>query len=1310
MAVLNDASASITALFKYYHSDRSRFYPAISTATAYADEFFAVTIHTDYITNSNGHTVIRFHRDSDATWLSWGMRDVSDSSAPAAVTGSGTGDLARLGDKIYFSNYDDDVHMAQVRRSAGDSDSDFLWKAGLPDPNATKVISRCDTTANWTYDDGSGTGSASLDRTPSHRLYGDAALQFTQEVSGSTATLTFSITAATGAVMNMDAFDDGSSSSDTDFIAFNVFRFDKNAIKALKIMLSTDNGGGFTNFFYAPLAEADDDSLKDQEESATWAQWDFQQNTSMAQWGINPYDNQFFRVRIRKQTFAMNGSPAGWSAITSVGFAMEADTQASASNPAKITINDLIMLKTPPIAKDYSIQWNSFEEQDPNSSNGWVTSTAPVTKASFNRRLTKEGVSCLIVSGNATTAAVSIEFDTGQDFVTFPDGVTANTACVLSMNCGWLGASKGIATYPIINWGLFTAPRLRFYSGGQEFAGGNYMQCTFGMGASLRGGLLKKKVRFHPDSTTGSWVKQGTGCDWTDITRIDIYGPRYNSSANSTSYYMDDLKLEWPKAQKIVNAFEPLDLIALTAIDQWADTNLKDYAWVADLATDAAEFLLKTTKYKTYGYGHVTYPDFEHSSLGIAGLTVRAYGSKPCGMTIQRDKTAFGGDIGINLDEYKHAVIQMPPVWDWSNDQFGFIKYETIASSLNDKFKIWIAAEKPEMVSEIKIRFHGNDGSGDGDLNNYYEYTITGQELYQALSVGAAQITGTKQLQKIMETEGKLPESAEAVVKGDRILRALRNYDQLSKNDLIWLTNWFTHPYNKQEIQGIFKHSMQYLGKDRGGWPSAIFEWNKKDMILVRSGEAGKTPDWSDIRAQSFEVTATGNEAAVCFDNLTMINQGALSGEFYYKVAVEDKDGYLSNTSEPSDKILVDNKDVQLTDIFVPTTGDQLRVENKKIFRLGGKSTVWRHVGDLAPDKNSFLDRKKEEDLGLVMPADTFGPPRAKVIKAIANTMYYGNCISRLGETFPYRVYRSEPYCGYQVNDFASIDIPETMGKGVTAIEQYYNHVVIWTPDSMWSTTIGLDTPPVFRSEKGCIARRSVAIHDKGLIWLSREGLMIGNISSVDDTFFLPINDIFKTYTEDQLENAIGFIKDNYYYLFYDVTNRKGLCCYLPERLFSELTGTADATGPFDVTSLCLWRGGTDDDKIYYGRSNGEIYTMFDGDTDNGTAIWTHFRTKDFSDPGIMYDKELLAGYLSLAKIGTETPTLTINAVCNQSSVDTMPTITATSTAFRSYVKKAAQGDYGQFIGLEGKGLNRHKIAHLSMKITPKPDNEYFND
>ena len=407
MAPIATSATSVTALYKYYHSDRSEFYPIVTAALHYPDEFYAVTVHSDYITNSSGQTVVRFIKDTAGQQLSYDLRDTVNTAAPAAILGSTVGDLERLNDKIFYSNYDDEVKMIRVRKSSGDTASNLLYSAGIPDPNAKKVISRCEDTANWTYSAGGGSGDGEIDRAVSHRLEGDGALRFYQETYNKTATLTYSVTAATGAVINLDNFEDGTTSSATDFITFNIYRYDKKAIKELKVMFSTDNGGAFTNYFFVPLVQGENTDLEDNDESAPWSQWDFQQNTPMSQWGINPYDNQLFRIRVRKQWFAQVGSPPGWSSITTVRVSLVADSQASSDNPAMVTIDDIQLLKTPPIAKDYRVQWASFEEEEVGSTYGWLNNTATLTRCDFNRQLAKEGVSCLIVSGGNSTAGAA---------------------------------------------------------------------------------------------------------------------------------------------------------------------------------------------------------------------------------------------------------------------------------------------------------------------------------------------------------------------------------------------------------------------------------------------------------------------------------------------------------------------------------------------------------------------------------------------------------------------------------------------------------------------------------------------------------------------------------------------------------------------------------------------------------------------------------------------------------------------------------------------------------------------------------------
>lgn len=216
---------------------------------------------------------------------------------------------------------------------------------------------------------------------------------------------------------------------------------------------------------------------------------------------------------------------------------------------------------------------------------------------------------------------------------------------------------------------------------------------------------------------------------------------------------------------------------------------------------------------------------------------------------------------------------------------------------------------------------------------------------------------------------------------------------------------------------------------------------------------------------------------------------------------------------------------------------------------------------------------------------------------------------------------------------------------------------------------------------------------------------MLGNISQIDDNFFRPVNKLFESYTNAQLSNAIGFCIGQYYYLFYNQNattgTGNGICCYLPERQFSELSG------PFDITSFMKWDGAGDSNEIYIGRNNGKIYRLFYGETDDSTAITTTLRTRDFSYPGIQYDKWLKSFYLSVAKMGTTDVVVTPIVYVNGTAKETMPIWTATTTTVRTYVQPAVMGDEGTHLGMGLSVTGPHKITEMSMKVEIEEDVEY---
>lgn len=1265
MTAINEMSSNVTAMFKYYHTDVSEFLTANGTATQYPHDFFAVTVHTTTTTN---RTMLHFAKDSAGVWKSNTMNDASTSVA-VSLTGSAIGSFQRVIDRLYFGDELNDLKMILPRTSAGDTGVNTVYKAGLPDPNAELVLDRMTETGSWVLG-GDGTSTAGVDRMPTHRLYGTGGIFMTQE----TDTKTSSLTLLLSDTADLSTFSDGTSIGANDYICFNVYRFAKRPISQLMLVIGCDSTAAtWTNYFYVPITMPYNTELNDLETSAAWDAYEFKQNTIMAEWDLNPYDNEFFRVKIRRSNFAVAGTPT-WTNVHKYRFELRAGTQASASNPAKITLNDLKVLKAGPTTSPFRVQWLQFEEQESGSTSGWqfTASHTPVTK--FNREMAKEGVSCIKLNGGgANSPCASIDFNTPKDFVTFADGQTAINSCLLRYQMAWRGqgAPAQLIAANVFDYTKYTHPAIRFIDGSSE-----WKQARIGVNANMVGGGVPLQIRFNTAAGTSLWTGSGNPMDWTDVQRVELYGPYYDGTAIESYYFIDDMRLEFPKAMRPVNLFEPVDLHLLNLATDFVQAYLPAFAKIAEVGNYFAQSYLRKTKYKTHGYGVMTYPDYEHSSFGLSGCTLACGGGmQPFGVTMEID-----GDTAVDLDNYYIPTFNPVNEWSWPG-KWGNIEFETIPAGTEDEFILWIARkpEKKQDLHELVVKIHAADGS-NANMKNYWEYRISGQALDTKLN---------DQMRKEKETV-KMAEGWQRVI------------ENVSMFDLATMANNIT--MNPKEVKEFISDTVISLGKDRGGWPAGYIKWKKSDMTPIRDG-TNTTMSWGNVRGHTFEITSVGGGATVTIDNFMMRRQGALEGTYWYKILCEDDQGFLSPSSEPTQKVTVEREDIQLNNIYVPTETDRNRVLNKKIYRLGGTSTEWRHVGDLDPAKQTWLDNKTDDKVGLVLPSEAYAPPKAKVIKAIGNTMYYGNVTDRLGIKYPYRIYRSQGFCPYRVSDFDATDIPEKKGAGITGIEEWFQYLMAWTPDGLYTVDKMFTQAPIRRSDKGCIADKSIQVTPYGVIWLSRDGLMMGNVSQTDDKFFKPINPIFDSYTEDDLANAIGVYREDYYYLFFDPLNASGgrvACCYLPDRLFSEFQSDA-----FDVKSVCQWQGDTDNNLIYIGRSNGEIAQFLDGETDNGTAIWTDLRTKDFTEPGIQHDKYARALYVSVAKLGSANSTLTPYFFAGQSSIDTAPVKSAETTAFKTIVAKATQGDYGTHLGVRITGSHMHKISEMLLKIETEEDVEF---
>ncbi len=1276
MGAINETCADVTALYKFYHTNREKFYPAVAGATEQPDEFYAVTLATG---DTSSQSIIKFTKDENSAWESYALRseDSTSSETPTAiatVTGTDSGMFARMRGKTYYTNGQDHVKQIRARVSSDDSMAKFLYTAGVPDPNAFMQFNSMDNTGESTYYNGAGAGSANVSLSVQHRREGIGAVVFTQETSSQTSILL--ITAITSLKKNWTKFQDGTDCGNRDFVAFEIYRFDKKVINEIEIRCGNISATGTalgTNYFNAYVCVTGTITMTD---GTTWDNWAPAQTTVQAKWANNPYDNQIFRVRIRKDFFGKNGT-ASWTAIDTVQFSLKSGGNASTTRPAKIAIDNIRILKTPPEVKNFVIQCATMERTEDGSTLGWLANTATGAQAEFNYNFAREGMTCIGVPEDTTA---TLTFDSSKDLATYPDGTTSDITSVLRVNVVWKPFTNAAAW----NFGNLTAPTIRFIDTGNHSA-----YCTMVTLGNLGGGGISKQVPMKladtPATGDGTW-HQGTGFDWTVIKKIKIVGPSMSGTSIET-YYFDDLKIGRPlDAMRPVFIFEPIELFAVDLASEMAGSILKDYAWVFDLIGDGVKWLFGTMSWSTHGEGYMVYPDYEHSSIGIAGCTLNSYGSK-----------AFGADFRFNvtqdLTKYTIPTVLWPWEWDPESGKFGLVGFTEIPASGNDKFSIWIAIpeDKIQQVTNISLKIYGDNG-GLIDKENFLEYNLTTSELK---AIVRQQTKNTKNFNTMFEDlkEGlnKNPFDVFNMFGG---LMGQENAD-------IFLPNQVS------EIGDFVSEGLKALGRDRGGWPYGTFEWKRSDMITVESGGA-RNLDLTAVRGIGIEITGKAGGAQACFDNFYMNKIGGLSGKYWYKVMLEDAEGNLSAASEASYPVTLSSEDAVLSNVYVPTGPNKHRVKNKRIYRMGGDSTDWRHAGNCGVNLSKYFDGIVDDKMGSLKPPNAFMPPRCKVMKAIGNIMYFANITKdRLDEVYPYRMYKSEPFIPFRVRDFDAIDIPEDKGAGIVNFEEYYNQLAIWTPDSLWTIPVGFRGVPQHRSTKGLIARDTVAKSDYGLIWLSREGIMLGSISKVDENFFKPINKIFTDYikanSEDALSDARGFVLGQYYYLFYDFDDTgtgKGVCCYLPERTFSELEG------PFDMRSFCKWDGGEDQNDIYYGRSDGKIFKLFSGENDNGTAISTMLKTRDFSQPGIQYDKWLRAFYLSMGKMGSADSTIVPKVYINETSKDTMPQWTATTTTVQTFVQPAIQGDEGTHISVALSGSGSHKITEMVLKIEVEDDVE----
>jgi len=301
---LVEASRVLALHRAIYLDESSEMYAAITTSLRYYD--------------TSGETPV---------WTEFTM------PTEAPLTTGLVGEFRSFKNKTYYTNYTDPVYMIRPGETV-------VTQAGLPDPNAKKDIQLCDDYSEWAV---SGTGSScGDDANVYHFTQGTGGVYLANSTAAQVTTLSITVS------LDLTTFEDGSASDLEDYIAFSAFRFDKLAIEYLAIEL----GVGVTpasNYFSCYVYQ--DTGISG---------WMFspKQKTMFARWANDPEGYRLFDVKLRKKWFTANGTADkdnDWDSITQVRIKLKAGQSASASCLAKVTIDNIRLLKWPIVSGPYKI-------------------------------------------------------------------------------------------------------------------------------------------------------------------------------------------------------------------------------------------------------------------------------------------------------------------------------------------------------------------------------------------------------------------------------------------------------------------------------------------------------------------------------------------------------------------------------------------------------------------------------------------------------------------------------------------------------------------------------------------------------------------------------------------------------------------------------------------------------------------------------------------------------------------------------------------------------------------------------------------
>jgi len=1021
-------------------------------------------------------------------------------------------------------------------------------------------------------------------------------------------------------------------------------------------------GTNFTNYYYCPVY-VDTDFIADD-----WDSFSPRQTSMIARWANDPDDFKIFDIKLRKKWFGSVGSP-DWTDVRAIRLRLKASGQASTSEPAQVTVDYIRLLKTPPICAPYEKQIAEFERTEAWSSNlgtpQWIDYWS------------SKGVACLKLRANEVVTLTQ-----SMDLSEYADGVAVGSDDVIQIDVGAVTGSTSLTLTVVFTDG---SARIKTF--------------TMGILAILQGaGVTRQK----PLSDFGAGA-----FDWSDVASITI-----------TNYlggvvWIDNLRIGPAKPQKLIDPFMPLDLIAIEELGEYLEPWLRDHPTVAAIAGTIAEWYTAHW-YSISGDGAHIYPDWEHDSvgagLGVGGLTIGAAGGCAYAMTIKRK---------YNLDISKYSVWSASGTWyaltwaNWQAGTWGWLKRTDISTTDNDEFQLRVSSPDWSAVHELKITMYSDSHGGSApvapeistratkqmDSDRYWEYTVDYGQIQE-------KILQFQNIQKtLVDMYNKVKDG------GDDLTRAYYEHMMMETGGL-----------TDQDTD-----KLAYIGEDEEGWHTFLLRWKFKDLIWHPKEGVSGAPAKQYLAGYQLAVTAGGKVAKLNFNDWTLQAKGALKGKYWYRIVYEDDEGYYSAPSDISNAIECTGSDAIISGIQDVSTVDT-RIRSKALLRLGGlHAGVWSKVKDLAPDMTSTVDKLSDDDVMPFTEEFYYPPPKARYMRVLGNHAWYINIKDRWNREKPSRGYKSRAFAPFQVGDYDCFDIRPEDGDELTGIGEYMGLVVLTKDHSIWTMDKELSQAPMLRTEEaGIIAAKSLCIGSYGIIGMSHKGVIRGNLTQWNFTFGNDIRGAHSDISTEALANAVGFVRDDYYYIFFGSdTNNLGYACYLP---------TGQWVGLRNITceAVCLLEGSGEYNRVLYGDHVGYVNYMFKGDTDFGQAIASQFHTMNFITAKIdrrqfLRSVSWLGRYLSVSSgaggtpfiIGTDIigtgiigdggggaiyPTVTLTPYKDGVAGTVLTTTSLTTEALALTALTFGQGEEGHVLAIKGVGQGRYAITDLLLDVWLRPE------